>query len=107
MKPKPLAFVRRIRWGTLCALASLPIAAAACDSVVDTRPLAPARAAVRIPTAAVQTPTYPASVLFILHREYVHLHPELRSLDLETDKDYQKYLEKRLRKLYPNKGTTG
>ncbi|HEX8432437.1 MAG TPA: hypothetical protein VF625_14200 [Longimicrobium sp.] len=40
--------------------------------------------------------------MYIVYREYVKLHPELTVLDPD-DKKYQKYMEKRLRELYPEK----
>jgi hypothetical protein len=88
---------------------------AACDSVVDSpapAPTAPrSRAAATVlpvePKLEVRTPTYPASVMYIVYREYAHLHPETRTVSIETDKNFQKYVEKRLRKLYPAKGYDG
>ncbi|HEX8453719.1 MAG TPA: hypothetical protein VF647_16575 [Longimicrobium sp.] len=107
--------VRRSKWASVCALVALPLIVAACDSVVDSPSPAPtasrARAAARAPLAPpkleTSTPTYPASVMYIVYREYAHLHPETRHVSIETDKDFQKYVEKRLRKLYPTKGYDG
>jgi hypothetical protein len=60
----------------------------------------------RAPKLLVQTPQYPAAVLYILYREYLHKNPGLTSLSPE-DKHYQQYLERRLRQLYPHEGYSG
>jgi hypothetical protein len=52
------------------------------------------------------TPTYPAAVIYILYREYLHKHPGLTRLSPE-DEHYQQYLERRLRQLYPARGYSG
>jgi hypothetical protein len=53
-----------------------------------------------------RTPTYPAIAVYIVYREYVNQHPSIRHLSAD-DKEYQKYMEKRLRELYPKKGYSG
>lgn len=53
-----------------------------------------------------QTPQYPATVLYILYREYIHRNPGLTSLS-PVDPKYQRYLERRLRQLYPGRGYSG
>lgn len=53
-----------------------------------------------------RTPHYPAPVVYILYREYLHKHPGLASLSPDDPK-YQRYLERRLRQLYPEKGYDG
>jgi hypothetical protein len=45
-------------------------------------------------------------VIYILYREYLHKNPGLTSLSPEDPK-YQRYLERRLRQLYPTKGYEG
>jgi hypothetical protein len=49
---------------------------------------------------------YPAPVLYILYREYLHKNPGLTTLSPE-DKHYQQYMERRLRQLYPTRGYSG
>lgn len=60
----------------------------------------------RAPNLTVRTPQYPAAVMYILYREYLHKKPGITSLSPE-DKHYQQYVERRLRQLYPNKGYSG
>lgn len=93
------------------------IAVAGCDSPVDPgqanpSPRAPSLA-VQVrperpspPRLVVQTPLYPAPVLYILYREYLHKNPGLTSLSPENPR-YQQYLERRLRQLYPGRGYAG
>ncbi|MEW5927646.1 MAG: hypothetical protein AB1941_09180 [Gemmatimonadota bacterium] len=58
------------------------------------------------PTFVTRTAVYPAAVVYILYREYLHKNPGLTTLSPE-DKHYQQYLERRLRQLYPTKGYPG
>ncbi|CAA9346664.1 MAG: hypothetical protein AVDCRST_MAG68-3959 [uncultured Gemmatimonadetes bacterium] len=53
-----------------------------------------------------RAPVYPASVVYILYREYLHKNPGLTTLSPENE-EYQRYLERRLRQLYPHKGYAG
>ena len=81
---------------------------AACrDAVAPIAPEPPAFSK-SAPRAALEykTPTYPAIAVYIVYREYVNQHPGIRHLSLD-DKEYQKYVEKRLRELYPKKGYSG
>lgn len=57
------------------------------------------------PSVETQTPAYPVAVLYIVGREYVLKHG-LTQLD-PSDKQYLKYVERRLRQLYPEKGYDG
>lgn len=101
------------------AISASLFSATACDSPVDPAG-SPATAA---PAAGLQsrsalakrpqppkmefkTPAYPAIALHIVYREYVNKHPGIRYLDPE-DKEYQRYMEKRLRELYPQRGYAG
>lgn len=94
-----------------CAVGLL--SAAGCDSVVDSsrvpeatprlRARKPAPPRPQPPKFVAQTPVYPAPVIYILYREYLHKNPGLTSLSPEDPK-YQRYLERRLRQLYPTKG---
>lgn len=106
------------RAGRALALAAMSVCLfAGCDSPVAPRqanpaPRAPSLAAqVRPerpapPRLMVQTPRYPAPVLYILYREYLYRNPGLTSLSPE-DPRYQQYLERRLRQLYPGRGYAG
>lgn len=58
------------------------------------------------PTLRYDGPKYPAAVLYILYREYIHKNPGLTSLSPE-DPEYQQYIERRLRQLYPERGHSG
>lgn len=92
------------------------LSAAGCDSVVDPprMPVATPRLHVEKPVPprpqppkfVTRTPVYPAPVIYILYREYLHRNPGLTSLSAEDPK-YQRYLERRLRQLYPTKGYEG
>lgn len=105
----------RRRWTGLAVSFGI-MSAGACDSVVDpqvssapppSRSSFEARQAPPKPPKLVsQVPTYPASVIYILYREYLHKNPGLSTLSPE-DKHYQQYLERRLRQLYPTKGYSG
>lgn len=53
-----------------------------------------------------RTPEYPAIAVYIVYREYVHKHPGIRYLS-QDDPEYQRYMEKRLRELYPERGYAG
>lgn len=59
-------------------------------------------------TPALQTraPQYPAIAVYIVYREWVNRHPGLTTLSLD-DPRYQRYVEKRLRELYPHRGYAG
>jgi hypothetical protein len=90
------------------------LSAAACDSVVDAGPkpgsgttsLRAAVARPQPPKFVSQAPVYPAAVVHILYREYLHRNPGLTRLSPENE-DYQRYLERRLRQLYPGRGYAG
>ncbi len=58
------------------------------------------------PVLEVSTPIYPAVALYIVYREYIHRNPGLTSLSPE-DAAYQRYVEKRMRELYPTRGYSG
>jgi len=89
---------------------------AACDSVMEpSRRPAPASSLQsgralpprpQPPEFVTRTPVYPAPVIYILYREYIHKNPGLTSLSPDDPK-YQRYLERRLRQLYPHKGYDG
>lgn len=109
-------------WGRCAHVLSLVAVAgaallAACDGVVEpgvatagpapllatqtqhTRPPAP-------PVLEAATPRYPAAVVYILYREYLHRNPGVTSLSPD-DPRYQRYMERRLRELYPTRGYAG
>jgi hypothetical protein len=65
----------------------------------DSRPPAP-------PLLQTATPRYPAAVVYILYREYLHRNPGLTSLSPENPR-YQAYMERRLREIYPGRGYAG
>jgi len=78
-------------------IALLALAACSGDIVrTDARPAV-------IQGTAQNAPVYPAIALYIVYREYVNQKPGIRQLSLD-DRDYQKYVEKRLRQLYPGRG---
>jgi hypothetical protein len=54
----------------------------------------------------VETPVYPAAVVYILYREYLHNNPGVSRLSVDDPK-YQQYMERRLRQLYPTKEYSG
>lgn len=96
---------------------SVGVLAAGCDSLVAPDQAKPASGAPSLaaqvrstrpapPRLTVRTPQYPASVLYILYREYLHKNPGLTTLGPE-DPRYQQYLERRLRQLYPGRGYAG
>jgi hypothetical protein len=58
------------------------------------------------PRFRADVPVYPAPVLYILYREYLHRHPEVDFLTPD-DRRYQAYVERRLRALYPDRGYDG
>src|SRR3712207_6208650 len=64
------------------------------------------RQAAPLATPATRTPAYPAIAVYIVYREYVSQNPGLRYLDSD-DPRYQRYMEKRLRELYPERGYAG
>jgi hypothetical protein len=106
-------FLSGRRWTAFVLSVSL-LSASACDSFVEPRSATPedlrsvvAHPAPPVPPKTVSTtPLYPAPVLYILYREYLHKNPGLTTLSPE-DKHYQQYLERRLRQLYPTKGYSG
>ena len=57
------------------------------------------------PKLETSTPSYPVAVLYIVGREYVLKHRLTRLAP--ADKHYLKYVERRLRQLYPEKGYDG
>lgn len=59
-----------------------------------------------VPTFEMRTPTYPAVAVYIVYREWVNRHPGITTLSLD-DPHYQRYVEKRLRELYPDRGYSG
>lgn len=83
----------------------------ACDLTDPVTPSpAPARPAasssvsqLKEPKLETTVPRYPAVAVHIVYREYLHLNPGITALDPD-DKKYQKYMEKRLRELYPKNG---
>jgi hypothetical protein len=58
------------------------------------------------PRLVSRTPHYPAVAVYIVYREYVNQHPGLTRLS-QDDPEYQRYMEKRLRELYPQRGYAG
>lgn len=106
--------LRRIAVGVL--MAPVVLAAAGCgDMPTDRTPLAPdlaqeaaaSMAAAAMPPRLVsRTPQYPAVAVYIIYREYVNQHPGLTRLDPDNA-DYQRYMERRLRELYPQRGYAG
>ena len=60
----------------------------------------------RPPVLEARAPLYPPLAIYIVYREYVHLHPNLTTLSPD-DRQYQHYMEKRLRELYPDQGYAG
>lgn len=58
------------------------------------------------PRLAARAPEYPAVAVYIVYREYVSKHPGLARLDPDNA-DYQRYVETRLRELYPQRGYAG
>lgn len=100
---------------SLFALSLGLLSTSACDSVVDTGQKHPlpdtpslqaSVARPEPPKFVPRAPMYPAAVVHILYREYLHRNPGLTTLSPEN-KDYQRYLERRLRQLYPNRGYAG
>lgn len=88
--------------------------APACDSIVSVAPPAAPTKSERAtsgpmpqaPSFVSRVPQYPAPVVHILYREYLHKNPGLTSLSPD-DKRYQQYMERRLRQLYPARGYPG
>ncbi|HEX5870442.1 MAG TPA: hypothetical protein VFY65_08505, partial [Longimicrobium sp.] len=58
------------------------------------------------PMLEAATPRYPAAVVYILYREYLHRNPGLTGLGPD-DPRYQRHMERRLRELYPTRGYDG
>ena len=58
------------------------------------------------PRLATNTPVYPAVAVYIVYREYLHHHPSVTRLSMD-DPEYQHYMERRLRQLYPTRGYSG
>lgn len=97
----------------------LVLASTGCESAtgvagpLDAPAAAPAfshRAGVPVPPVApvleMRTPLYPAIAVYIVYREYVNRNPGLTTLSPD-DPRYQRYVEKRLRELYPHRGYAG
>lgn len=91
------------------------LALGACTDTPDRLPLSPdltqaaatsARAVIPPPRLVSRTPHYPAVAVYIVYREYVNQHPGLTRLS-QDDPGYQRYMEKRLRELYPQRGYAG
>lgn len=107
-----LTIFRRIgAGGLLLPLLSL----SACADTSDRLPLSPDltqaaaasnRAVTPPPRLVSRTPHYPAVAVYIVYREYVNQHPGLTRLS-QDDPEYQRYMEKRLRELYPQRGYAG
>ena len=101
--------------GRLTVGLALALTAAGCDSIVDapradalrvSARTAASTAPPRAPVFVSRVPGYPAPVVYILYREYLHKNPGLTSLNPEN-KHYQQYIERRLRQLYPARGYPG
>jgi hypothetical protein len=58
------------------------------------------------PVLDFKAPAYPPLAIYIVYREYVHRYPGITTLRPD-DADYQRYMEKRLRELYPARGYAG
>lgn len=103
---------RGVALGSMLGLGAL----AGCDSI--TGPKSPAsannatvaaaslRIAPRAPAFEAETPWYPAPVIYILYREFLHKHPKATGVTPENPR-YQAYMERRLRELYPERGYSG
>jgi hypothetical protein len=87
----------------------------ACTDTPDRLPLSPdlaqapatyGEALTPPPRLVSRTPHYPAVAVYIVYREYVNQHPGLTRLS-QDDPEYQRYMEKRLRELYPQRGYAG
>jgi hypothetical protein len=94
--------------------ALLLIGAAACsdaptaiapDASLQSRAASPA-VVLETPRFESRAPAYPAVAVYIVFREYAHQNPGLSRVDSE-DREYQRYMEKRLRELYPARGYSG
>jgi hypothetical protein len=95
------------------AVALLAFLSACADTPTTTFPAATSlsagdrsQAPLPTPRFEARTPAYPAIAVYIVYREYVHLNPHLTHVDVE-DPHYQRYVEKRLRELYPERGYAG
>lgn len=96
------------------ALLALTLSLSACDGGQPAAPdpgmsaaagAVPVRRSPEPPTLETTTPSYPLAVLYIVGREYVLKH-RLTRLD-PADEHYLRYVERRLRQLYPEKGYDG
>lgn len=96
-------------------LTPLMVALGACTDTPERLPLSPdlAKPAATSgpgvfppPRLVSRTPQYPAVAVYIVYREYVNRHPGLTRLS-QDDPEYQRYMEKRLRELYPHRGYAG
>lgn len=96
-------------------LTPLVLALGACTDTPDRLPLSPdlaqpaatsGQALTPPPRLVSRTPHYPAVAVYIVYREYVNQHPGLTRLS-QDDPEYQRYMEKRLRELYPQRGYAG
>ena len=104
---------RRVARGFV--LAPLVLALGACADTPGRLPLSPdlaqaaatsGQAVTPPPRLVSRTPHYPAVAVYIVYREYVNQHPGLTRLS-QDDPEYQRYMEKRLRELYPQRGYAG
>jgi hypothetical protein len=99
-------------WAGLCKAAALlgALAVGACSdapTATGTGTVSLARAGVaQTPRLETKTPTYPAIAVYIVYREYVNQNAGIRRL-YHDDPKYQRYMEKRLRELYPQRGYAG
>lgn len=111
MRTSMQPFLRAFRARRLATILTLSVGGlSACDSSVEPQRAAPVQAAApqqpQPPKLSIQTPGYPAAVIYILYREYLHKNPALTSLSPDDPK-YQRHLERRLHQLYPGKGYSG
>jgi hypothetical protein len=111
---QPLSPAPRFIFHRAVALLGLTLSLSACDGRQPAAPdleMSAAASAVAVrrapepPTLETSTPAYPVAVLYIVGREYVLKH-RLARLD-PADEQYLKYVERRLRQLYPEKGYDG
>lgn len=94
----------------MATLFGLAVLTTACDGREPAAPDLGSRNAVSHrtpgpPSLETSTPAYPLAVLYIVGREYVLKH-RLTRLD-PADRQYLRYVERRLRQLYPDKGYDG
>jgi hypothetical protein len=102
------------RWNRITAITLVLGSLSACDPALEpiARAVGPGQQTASMsprpeaPKLIVQTPQYPAAVIYILYREYLHKNPGLVTLSPDDPK-YQRYLERRLHQLYPGRGYNG